>query len=126
MKDIRLIMWSMCSNYIGLCNAADRGSFFQVKPLLEVTNNEEKLSQKEQELKAVNDKYEKMKLEREDIEHQYQQLAEERSMLAQQFRAEAELCAETEEVNVVHMVLCKYLHLYFLSLNLRCVKFSVS
>jgi Myosin tail len=77
---------------------------FQVKPLLEVTNNEEKMSQKEQELKAVTDKFEKVKLERDDLERQYQQMAEEKSMLAQQFRAEAELCAETEEVNTVRLI----------------------
>ena len=65
---------------------------------MEVTNNDLKLSQKEQELKTITDKYEKMKLEREELERQYHQLAEERVMLAQQFRAEAELCAETEEV----------------------------
>jgi myosin protein heavy chain len=88
-----------------------------VKPLLEVTNNEEKLSQKEQELKAVNDKFEKMKQEREELEHQYQQLAEERSMLAQQFRAEAELCAETEEVRAVQLISCKCFISISLGLN---------
>lgn len=76
-----------------------------MKPLLEVTNNEEKLSQKEQELKTVSDRFEKVKQERDELERQYVQLAEERGILAQQFRAEAELCAETEEVSLVVQIL---------------------
>ena len=39
-----------------------------------------------------------MKSDREELERMYQQLAEERGTIAQQFQAEAELCAETEEV----------------------------
>lgn len=70
-----------------------------MKPLLEVTNNEAKMTQKEQELKSVTERFEKTKQEREELERQCAQLAEERSVLAQQFRAEAELCAEAEEVS---------------------------
>ena len=79
-----------------------------MKPLLEVTNNEEKLSQKEQELKTITDKFEKVKLEREELERQMHQVMEERGMLAQQFRAEAELCAETEEVSSFDSFVCHH------------------
>ena len=70
----------------------------QVKPLLEVTNTEEKINQREAELKQVSDKFDKLKLEHDDLEKKHQQLADERMQLADQLQAEVELCNEAEEV----------------------------
>jgi len=70
----------------------------QVKPLLQVTNTEEKLNVKEQELKQVADRFEKLKFEHEDLEKKQQQMIEEKNALAEQLQAEAELAAEAEEV----------------------------
>ena len=71
---------------------------FQVKPLLQVTNNEEKLSVKDQELKQVQDKFEKTQQEYTELEGKQKQLIEEKNILSEQLQAEAEMCAEAEEV----------------------------
>ena len=73
----------------------------QVRPLLVVTENEEKLSQKEQELKQVSDRYEKLRLDHDELGRQHVQVTEEKTVLAEQLRAEAELSAEAEEVEFV-------------------------
>lgn len=69
-----------------------------MKPLLQVTNTEEKLNVKEQELKQVADRFDKLRVEHEDLERKQQQMAEEKNALAEQLQAEAELAAEAEEV----------------------------
>ena len=71
---------------------------FQVKPLLQVTNNEEKLTAKEVELKKIADQFEKTKVEIEELEKRNAQVAEEKNILSEQLQAEIELCAEAEEV----------------------------
>ena len=70
----------------------------QVKPLLSVTGQEEKLHVKEEELKKVKDSYEKQKQETEEMERRYAQIIDEKNILAEQLQAETELCAEAEEV----------------------------
>jgi len=70
----------------------------QVKPLLEVTNTEEKFNQKETELKQVVDKFDKLKLDHDDLEKKHQQTQDEKLQLAEQLQAEVELCNEAEEV----------------------------
>lgn len=75
-----------------------------MKPLLQVTNTEEKLNVKEQELKQVADRFDKLKAEHDDLERKQQQMAEEKNALAEQLQAEAELAAEAEEV-------CSSIHL---------------
>ena len=72
--------------------------YLQVKPLLQVTNNEEKLNAKENELKAVTDKFEKTKHDLEELEKVQKTLAEEKTALFEQLQAEQEACAEAEEV----------------------------
>jgi myosin protein heavy chain len=74
---------------------------FQVKPLLQVTNTEEKINQKEAELKQVADRFEKLRVDHEDLEKQHKQVLEEKSLLAEQLQAEVELCNEAEEVTAV-------------------------
>lgn len=79
-----------------------------MKPLLQVTNNEEKLNAKEEELKKVADRFEKQKEEIQEMENKYTQLMEEKSILQEQLQAETEISAEAEEVgccaNCVHLL----------------------
>lgn len=75
-----------------------------MKPLLQVTNTEEKLNVKEQELKQVADRFDKLKAEHDDLEKKQHQMAEEKNALTEQLQAEAELAAEAEEV-------CSSIHL---------------
>ena len=74
----------------------------QVKPLLEVTNTEEKINQREAELKQVSDKFDKLKTDHDELEKKNQQIVEEKVALAERLQAEAELCNEAEEVTVVN------------------------
>ena len=76
------------------------GVLFQVKPLLQVTNTEEKINQKEAELKQVADRFEKLRLDHDDLEKQHKQILEEKNALAEQLQAETELASEAEEVSV--------------------------
>lgn len=70
-----------------------------MKPLLQVTNNEEKLNAKAQELRQVAENLDKLRTEHETLASDYRQIADEKTVLAEQLRAEQELCAETEEVS---------------------------
>ena len=76
-----------------------------MKPLLEVTNTEEKISQRELELKQVSDKFDKLKTDHDDLEKKHHQTLEEKVALAEQLQAEVELCNEAEEV-IVNYILC--------------------
>jgi len=77
-----------------------------VKPLLEVTNTEEKINQREAELKQVSDKFDKLKVDHDDLEKNYQQMLEEKVALTDQLQAEVELCNEAEEVTAVCFIVC--------------------
>ena len=74
------------------------GAPSQVKPLLQVTNNEDKLNAKEEELRRVVDRFDLQKRDYDDLEKKKGQLAEEKNILSEQLQAETELCAEAEEV----------------------------
>jgi Myosin tail len=69
-----------------------------VKPLLQVTNNEEKFNAKAQELRQVVENLDKLKTEHDTLAAEHLQTVNEKTVLAEQLRAEQELCAETEEV----------------------------
>ena len=71
----------------------------QVKPLLQVTNNEDKLNAKEEELRKVADRFDKQQQDYADLEKKQHQIIEEKNILSEQLQAETELCAEAEEVN---------------------------
>jgi len=73
----------------------------QVRPLLVVTENEEKLSQKETELRQVTERYERLKVDHDELERQHAQICDEKTLLSEQLRAEAELSSEAEEVYVM-------------------------
>ena len=67
--------------------------------MLPVTNNEEKINAKEQELQQVATKFEKQKEEFDELIHKHTTLLEEKNILSEQLQAESELCAEAEEVS---------------------------
>ena len=72
----------------------------QVKPLLNVTRQEDEMEAKDTELRKVKDKLTKSEDDYSDLERKYQQILEEKSILAEQLQAEAELSAEAEEVSL--------------------------
>ncbi|XP_048269768.1 myosin heavy chain, non-muscle isoform X2 [Bombus affinis] len=94
---IRIIQRN-CAAYLKLRNWQWWRLYTKVKPLLEVTKQEEKLTQKEDELKQVRDKLEMQLHSAQEYERKYQQAMEEKTMLAEQLQAEVELCAEAEEM----------------------------
>jgi len=69
-----------------------------VKPLLQVTNTEEKLNKKENELRQVMEQLAHLREEHESLKTEHQQLASDKVLITEQLRAEQDLSAETEEV----------------------------
>ncbi|KAK9707856.1 Myosin head (motor domain) [Popillia japonica] len=94
---IRIIQRN-CSAYLKLRNWQWWRLYTKVKPLLEVTKQEEKLMQKEDELKQVKDKLEHHVKTAQEYERKFQQAIDEKTALAEQLQAEVELCAEAEEM----------------------------
>ncbi|CAE1280277.1 MYH [Acanthosepion pharaonis] len=90
-----------CSAYLKLRNWQWWRLFTKVKPLLSVTNQEEKLNAKEEELKKIKEHYERTKFEYEDLERKFANLVDEKSLLAEQLQAETELCTEAEETRIL-------------------------
>ncbi|XP_063701487.1 myosin heavy chain, non-muscle isoform X1 [Culicoides brevitarsis] len=96
---IRIIQRN-CAAYLKLRNWQWWRLYTKVKPLLEVTKQEEKLVQKEDELRQIRDKLEVLAKTSQEYEVKYQQAIEEKTHLAEQLQAEIELCAEAEESRV--------------------------
>ncbi|XP_059059196.1 myosin heavy chain, non-muscle [Achroia grisella] len=93
---IRIIQRN-CAAYLKLRNWQWWRLYIKVKPLLEVTKQEEKLTQKEDELRQIRDKLETQMKNCQEYEQKYQQANAEKTQLAEQLQAELELCAEAEE-----------------------------
>ncbi|XP_034567790.1 myosin-11-like [Notolabrus celidotus] len=74
--------------------------FTKVKPLLQVTRQEEEMGQKDEELKAAKDVAAKSEAALKEISQKHTQLAEERAQLETKLQAETELYAEAEEMRV--------------------------
>lgn len=70
-----------------------------MKPLLEVTNNDEKIREKEDELKKVNDRFVQAESDLKELNGRHAQMLEDKNMLQDQLQAETELCNEAEEVS---------------------------
>lgn len=96
---IRIIQRN-CAAYLKLRNWQWWRLYTKVKPLLEVTKQEEKLVQKEDELRQIRDKLEGLAKTSQEYETKFQQAMEEKTHLAEQLQAEIELCAEAEESRV--------------------------
>ena len=65
---------------------------------LQVTKNDEKVMQKETELKEITERLVHHEQEVQNLNKQYEQALEEKNILAEQLQAETELCAEAEEM----------------------------
>uniref|UniRef100_A0A8D3CNQ3 Myosin, heavy chain 11b, smooth muscle n=1 Tax=Scophthalmus maximus TaxID=52904 RepID=A0A8D3CNQ3_SCOMX len=91
-----------CACYLKLKNWQWWRLFTKVKPLLQVTRQEEEMGQKDEELKAAKEVAEKSEAELKDITPclLLPQLMEERAQLESKLQAETELCAEAEEMRV--------------------------
>ncbi|OWA52979.1 Myosin heavy chain, non-muscle [Hypsibius exemplaris] len=87
-----------CAAYLKLRNWEWWRLFTKVKPLLQVTNAEEKVQFKEEELKVMKERMDRLSTEYVDFEKKYEQLAEEKVVLMDQLQTETEACAEAEEM----------------------------
>ncbi|KAM9296801.1 myosin-10 [Gastrophryne carolinensis] len=87
-----------CAAYLKLRHWQWWRLFTKVKPLLQVTRQEEELLAKDEELLKVKEKQSKAEGELVEMERKHQQLAEEKNILAEQLQAETELFAEAEEM----------------------------
>uniref|UniRef100_F6QF55 Myosin, heavy chain 10, non-muscle n=1 Tax=Xenopus tropicalis TaxID=8364 RepID=F6QF55_XENTR len=87
-----------CAAYLKLRHWQWWRLFTKVKPLLQVTRQEEELLAKDEELLKVKEKQSKVEGELVEMERKQQQLVEEKNILAEQLQAETELFAEAEEM----------------------------
>ncbi|KAM6904804.1 uncharacterized protein FYW49_014888 [Xenentodon cancila] len=89
-----------CACYLKLKNWQWWRLFTKVKPLLQVTRQEEEMGQKEEELKAAREAAAKTEAELKDVSQKHALLVEERMQLETKLQAEAEMYAEAEEMRV--------------------------
>ncbi|KAG5279031.1 hypothetical protein AALO_G00105350 [Alosa alosa] len=89
-----------CAAYLKLRNWQWWRLFTKVKPLLQVTRQEEEMSLKDDELKRVQESAQRFETELKDITLKHTQIVEERNQLQEQLQAETELYAEAEEMRV--------------------------
>ncbi|XP_074511892.1 myosin-14-like [Sebastes fasciatus] len=89
-----------CACYLKLKNWQWWRLFTKVKPLLQVTRQEEEMGQKDEELKAAQEVAVKTEAELKDITQKHTQLMEERVQLETKLQAETEMYAEAEEMRV--------------------------
>ncbi|XP_075849354.1 myosin-14 [Microcebus murinus] len=91
------VMQRNCAAYLKLRHWQWWRLFTKVKPLLQVTRQDEVLQARAQELQKVQELQQQSAREVGELQGRVAQLEEERARLAEQLRAEAELCAEAEE-----------------------------
>ncbi|XP_034448925.1 myosin-10 isoform X2 [Hippoglossus hippoglossus] len=87
-----------CAAYLKLRHWQWWRLFTKVKPLLQVTRQEEEMQAKDEELVKVKEKQTKVEGELVEMERKHQQTIEEKNILAEQLQAETELFAEAEEM----------------------------
>ncbi|XP_028312753.1 myosin-9-like [Gouania willdenowi] len=87
-----------CAAYLKLRNWQWWRLFTKVKPLLQVSRQEEEMLAKEEELVKVKERQLHTEQQLKEYESKQQQLASEKLALQEQLQAEAELCAEAEEM----------------------------
>ncbi|KAI7697597.1 Myosin heavy chain [Sarcoptes scabiei] len=93
---IRIIQRN-CAAYLKLRNWSWWRLYTKVKPLLEVTKHEDKLLEKEDEIRQYKDKINKLQIDYVELEKKHQNTVAEKNDLAAQLQAETELCNEAEE-----------------------------
>ncbi|XP_030645705.1 myosin-11 [Chanos chanos] len=89
-----------CAAYLKLKNWQWWRLFTKVKPLLQVTRQEEEMTQKEEELKKAKDMAQKAQAELKEITQQHEKLLEERNQLQEKLQTETELYVEAEEIRI--------------------------
>uniref|UniRef100_A0A3Q1CF56 Myosin-9 n=1 Tax=Amphiprion ocellaris TaxID=80972 RepID=A0A3Q1CF56_AMPOC len=87
-----------CAAYLKLRNWQWWRLFTKVKPLLQVTRQEEEMLAKEEELVKVKERQLQAEEQLKEYENKQQQLNAEKLALQEQLQAETELCAEAEEM----------------------------
>uniref|UniRef100_A0A665X8V9 Myosin-9 n=1 Tax=Echeneis naucrates TaxID=173247 RepID=A0A665X8V9_ECHNA len=87
-----------CAAYLKLRNWQWWRLFTKVKPLLQVTRQEEEMLAKEEELVKVKERQLQAEEQLKEFESKQQQLNAEKLALQEQLQAETELCAEAEEM----------------------------
>ncbi|KAJ3614822.1 hypothetical protein NHX12_018392, partial [Muraenolepis orangiensis] len=89
-----------CAAYLKLRNWQWWRLFTKVKPLLQVTRQEEEMGMKDEELKSAKEIAVKVEFELKEITLKHTSVLEERNALQEQLQAETELYAEAEEMRV--------------------------
>uniref|UniRef100_A0A672VEU4 Myosin heavy chain 11 n=1 Tax=Strigops habroptila TaxID=2489341 RepID=A0A672VEU4_STRHB len=89
-----------CAAYLKLRNWQWWRLFTKVKPLLQVTRQEEEMQAKDEELQKTRERQQKAESELKELELKHTQLCEEKNLLQEQLQAETELYAEAEEMRV--------------------------
>ncbi|KAM8870605.1 myosin heavy chain, non-muscle isoform 10-T10 [Spinachia spinachia] len=92
------VMQRNCAAYLKLRNWQWWRLFTKVKPLLQVTRQDEEIQVRETELQKAKDNLTRVEQDYTDLDKKHAQLIEEKSVLADQLQAEAELFAEAEEM----------------------------
>ncbi|XP_069557267.1 myosin-9-like isoform X1 [Brachyistius frenatus] len=87
-----------CAAYLKLRNWQWWRLFTKVKPLLQVSRQEEEMQAKDDELVKVKEKHLYAEQQLQEMEEKQQQLGAEKMALQEQLQAETELCAEAEEM----------------------------
>ncbi|KAI5087447.1 myosin-9 [Silurus meridionalis] len=87
-----------CAAYLKLRNWQWWRLFTKVKPLLQVSRQEEEMQAKDEELNKVRDKQMQAEKQLEEILAKQQQLSTEKMALQEQLQAEMDLCAEADEM----------------------------
>uniref|UniRef100_A0A3Q3EWP1 Myosin-10-like n=1 Tax=Kryptolebias marmoratus TaxID=37003 RepID=A0A3Q3EWP1_KRYMA len=92
------VMQRNCYAYLKLRNWQWWRLFNKVKPLLQVTRQDEEIQARESALLKAKEKLTKVEQEYTELDKKHAQLVEEKTVLADQLQAEAELFAEAEEM----------------------------
>uniref|UniRef100_A0A671NYA8 Myosin-10-like n=1 Tax=Sinocyclocheilus anshuiensis TaxID=1608454 RepID=A0A671NYA8_9TELE len=92
------VMQRNCAAYLKLRNWQWWRLFTKVKPLLQVTRQDEEIQAREAQIQKAKDKLSKLEHDFSELDKKKQQLMEEKSVLTDQLQAEAELFAEAEEM----------------------------
>ncbi|XP_069381002.1 myosin-9-like isoform X2 [Paralichthys olivaceus] len=87
-----------CAAYLKLRNWQWWRLFTKVKPLLQVSRQEEEMQAKDDELSKAKEKHVYAQQQLLEMEEKQQQLSAEKMALQEQLQAETELCAEAEEM----------------------------
>lgn len=96
---IRIIQRN-CAAYLKLRNWSWWRLYTKVKPLLEVTKHEDKLLEKENEIRHMKDAQARVQVEIGELEKKLQSMVNEKSDLEMQLQAESELASEAEEARM--------------------------